>query len=133
MSRAIETAEIIGRSFPDLKLRKTAVLREAQPSFFRGQVSRQTVRDTREQFATAFERFFRPSRTRREELIVAHGNLIRWLVCEALGVKRRRQWMAMAIANGSLTTMLVRRDGLIALGAYNQHGHQSGPDWPPPP
>lgn len=72
------------------------------------------------------------------EVLVCHGNLIRWLVCRALGVDVQR-WTQMEIANGSITMIQVRPDGSTRVQQFNEIAHVPvakqtwsgrGPDWP---
>ena len=50
------------------------------------------------------------------ELLVCHGNVIRWFVCRALGVDTK-QWTRMEIANCSLTMIQIRADGTVRVVA----------------
>lgn len=125
MSRAIETAAIIAPFFPALRLRKTDLLREAAPGYFGGIITRAKHREGRQQIDDAYARFFRPSRRRRQELFVAHGNLIRAFVCHAMKMPRSA-WRRMSIEHCSLTTIGIDAGGQARLGAYNQHGHVRG-------
>jgi serine/threonine-protein phosphatase PGAM5 len=46
----------------------------------------------------------------RHDILVCHGNVIRWFVSRALNGDPRR-WPWMEIANGSITILAVRPDG----------------------
>jgi serine/threonine-protein phosphatase PGAM5 len=54
----------------------------------------------------------------RHDVLVCHGNVIRWFTCKALGVDTR-QWPRMDIANGSITIITVQPDGSVHLVAYD--------------
>lgn len=75
------------------------------------------------------------------QVLVGHGNEIRWMVCRALGADTRR-WRAMEIANASVTILAVRPDGTTRLVTFSDAGHLPigeqtwtgrGPGWAPPP
>jgi len=71
----------------------------------------------------AWVKYFVTSRAAdTHELLVCHGNVIRWLVCRAIGADTRR-WPAMEIANASLTIVAVRPDGTTRLVAFSDSGH----------
>jgi serine/threonine-protein phosphatase PGAM5 len=56
------------------------------------------------------------------DLLVCHGNVIRWFVSRALGMDTRR-WPVMDIANASLTIIAVRADGTTRLVMFSDVGH----------
>lgn len=58
----------------------------------------------------------------RHELIVAHGNLIRYLICRVLGASPRA-WASMRINNCGLSEVVVESDGSLTLASYNDTGH----------
>jgi len=70
----------------------------------------------------AHARLARPARGQRTELIVAHGNLIRLLVCLALGVKPII-WLKMRILNCSISVLIVKSDAQEILSSFNESVH----------
>jgi serine/threonine-protein phosphatase PGAM5 len=56
------------------------------------------------------------------DLLVCHGNVIRWFVTRALGADTQR-WITMTIGNASLTILAVRPDGSVRLAMYSDVGH----------
>ena len=56
------------------------------------------------------------------DVLVGHGNVIRWFVCKALGVDVN-QWTQMEIANASLTVITVRSDGTTRLEIFSEVAH----------
>jgi serine/threonine-protein phosphatase PGAM5 len=58
----------------------------------------------------------------RHDILVCHGNVIRWFVSHALNGDPRR-WPWMEIANGSLTILSVRPDGTARLVCFSDVGH----------
>jgi serine/threonine-protein phosphatase PGAM5 len=94
------------------------------------------------QLAAAWTRYAQPtSGAPRSELLVCHGNVIRWFVCKALGADQAR-WTRMRIANGSLTLIAIRADGSTSLLMFNDTSHvpldkqtwsmTNAPLWPTP-
>ena len=73
MVRAKETAEIIGKEFPNLAIELDSILEEGNPD---GKVHRN-------RFEAVFKKYFVPasSTTKETNIIVCHGNLIRYIIC----------------------------------------------------
>lgn len=90
----------------------------------------------------AFAKYFVPTpEADTHDVIVCHGNVIRWLFCKAMQMDPLL-WRRFTIGNGSLTVFAVAPDGVVRLAAYSDTGHipvekQSwtgrGPGWMPPP
>ena len=122
LTRARETAFVIAEDFPGRKVEQTDLLVECQPPSVNEEVdargSAEELETCRAQLAKAMERFFvSASEGDRHEILVAHGNVIRYLAASLLGVDPRA-WINMRIGNCSLTIVQVGPDGtrLIALG-----------------
>ena len=56
------------------------------------------------------------------DVLVCHGNVIRWLTLKSLGADVHR-WYDPDIANASLTVIEVRPDGSYRLATFNDTGH----------
>ena len=56
------------------------------------------------------------------DIVVCHGNVIRWFVTRVLEVDPHA-WLGMSIANCSMTTVQVRADGSVKLIAFADSGH----------
>ncbi len=128
MTRARQTAEIMAERFPELELVLHTDIRECTPP-----TRRQDVMDRQEpgepagcedQLSAAFRRLFQPAAGQEDEndIVVCHGNVIRWFVCKALQVDPNA-WLGMSIANCSLTVIQVRADGSTKLIAFADSGH----------
>ena len=86
----------------------------------------------------AWARYMRPAtQDDTHDLLVCHGNVIRWFVARALQADSKR-WNTMGIGNASLTILAVRPDGSTRLLMYSDVGHLpvdkqtwtgSGPGW----
>jgi serine/threonine-protein phosphatase PGAM5 len=123
--RAQQTAEnmsgILGSHAKVLSL-----LNEGLPSRVKGYPT-DTIPKDQERFAKVFERFTKPKREPWSDLIVCHGNLIRYLVCRALKIPHQR-WVKFGINHASLTKVVVRADGTTGIVSFNDTGHLP-PDW----
>jgi len=58
----------------------------------------------------------------QHDVLVCHGNVIRWMVAKALGLDSTR-WTHMDIANCSLTIIGIRSDGSARLVMFSDVGH----------
>lgn len=127
MTRARQTAALIGERFPQLELALQRDLRECTPATRRRDIMDELApgeaADCAENLEAAWRRLFRPAVDRDEaDLVVCHGNVIRWFVCRALEVDPLA-WLQMSIANCSLTVVQVRGDGSTKLIAFADSGH----------
>lgn len=128
MTRARETAAGIGAHFPELTVGFRDDIRECTPSTWRQDIMEKMELGEAEaceaSLSAAWERIFRPAGTDGDEhdIVVCHGNVIRWFVCRALQVDPEA-WLGMSIANCSLTVIQVRHDGSVKLVAFADSGH----------
>jgi len=126
MTRARQTAEIIGTALA-LPPRSSRLIRECTPPTEREDImARETpqglaaCRDTLEQ---AWARYFLPTLGRDSvEVLVCHGNVIRYLTGKALGLDPLR-WLRMSLGNCSVTTIRVRPDGRRQVLEVGDVGH----------
>ena len=72
----------------------------------------------------AFEEIFIPSPDSRDrnDIIVCHGNVIRYFVTKVLKVDPM-SWLQMSITNCSLTIIRVLPDGTTKLDTFSDYGH----------
>jgi serine/threonine-protein phosphatase PGAM5 len=71
----------------------------------------------------AFRKYMTPSPSGdAHDLLVCHGNVIRWMVSKALGMDTMR-WPNLELGNASLTIVAVRPDGETRLVMYSDVGH----------
>jgi broad specificity phosphatase PhoE len=71
----------------------------------------------------AWAKYFTPSPQADEhDILVCHGNVIRWFVNRAIS-NDTRHWTSLDIANASLTVIAVRPDGGTRLVLYSDVGH----------
>lgn len=129
LRRAAETGGIIAERFPDVPMRQTPLLSEIAPGwpihvkqYFHG-LSRDELNRDRARAEQAFQKFFRPTRgADREEIMVAHGNIIRYFLLRVLGV-RVKMWSHCDIHNCGLSQVLVLPDGEMLVTGLNDTGH----------
>jgi serine/threonine-protein phosphatase PGAM5 len=126
LPRAVETAQIVAEQLPGVPRRASKLLREGIPTVaahfspeFRP--PRAQLLATRQRMDRAFDRFVRAGRKPRMELVVAHGNIIRYLIRRALGDAADRWWQLDAFQCG-LSVLRVGRER-CALMAFNDVGH----------
>jgi broad specificity phosphatase PhoE len=129
LRRAAETAAIVHAHLPQAPLQMSPLLEECLPGwpihvrqYFqntpRAEVERGRVRAER-----ALLKFFRPTRgADRHEIVVAHGNIIRYFLLSVLGAKPK-MWTHCDIHNAGLSEVQVLPDGVMMVTALNDTGH----------
>ena len=128
MTRARQTAMVINEDFPDLNLEESDLIRECTPPTWRKDVMAgvDTVHrvECAENLEKAFKEFFIPSpdQNDRNDIIVCHGNVIRYFVTKVLKVNTM-SWLQMTIGNCSLTVVRIKSDGTMKLVSFNDVGH----------
>jgi serine/threonine-protein phosphatase PGAM5 len=131
LRRAVETAEIIAREFPDVPLQRSRGLQECYPCVppippyieCFAQVPAEEIAQGKEQAEKAFDRYFKRARGNdKHESLVCHGNLIRYLVCRVLGAQPEA-WGRMDMCNCGINTVLIKPDGRLILVSHNDVGH----------
>ncbi len=123
LPRAKETADIVAQELGIGPVRPTRILREGMYTKVDGYAVPASERaEDRERAAAAYVKFFRPSRIDRTELLVCHGNLIRYFVCRALEAPIAR-WIRMNTNHCALTRIVVRDTGAVRVVSYNETSH----------
>jgi serine/threonine-protein phosphatase PGAM5 len=125
-TRARETADEIGTLLHMTAMRDT-LIQECTPT---PEHPEYTTNHTPAQIAlcvshldAAWKKYFVPTpQADTYDLLVCHGNVIRWLVAKATG-SDVRMWYAPDIANASLTVIAVRPDSTCRLVMYSDVGH----------
>ena len=128
MTRAIQTAIVINEDFSELNLYQSTLIRECTPPTWRKDImadadSVQMI-ECVENLEKAFEEYFIPSPDEkdRNDIIICHGNVIRYFVTKVLRVDTM-SWLQMSIGNCSLTIIRVLPDGSMKLAAFSDMGH----------
>lgn len=130
--RAKETADIVCENLDYSKnIKRSRLLLEGVPCFNaklkrkHSEYSIEYYQKEKARMDKAFESFFIPlkkAKSDRHELLVCHGNIIRYLVTKALKV-RSLAWCDMDILQCSLTTIEVKQNGDCRLLSFNETGH----------
>jgi len=128
MTRARQTAMILNQEFPKLQLKQDELICECTPPSWRKDVMAGVDTTEKEQcvknIEQAFQEYFIPSPDEkdRNDIIVCHGNVIRYFVTKVLKVDTMA-WLQMSITNCSLTTVRILPDGSMRLDAFSDYGH----------
>jgi serine/threonine-protein phosphatase PGAM5 len=127
MTRARQTALVIGEEFPDLELQTSRLIRECTPPTWREDImAEETAEDLRactENLEEAFPLYFAPSPDAdRHDIVVCHANVIRYFVTKVLNVDSMA-WLGMSLGNCSLTVVVIKPDGSMKLLSYGDVGH----------
>ncbi len=128
MIRAIQTAQVINADFPELELKESNLIRECTPPTWREDIMVKTdpkeLSECVDNLEKAFREFFisSPDANNRNDIIVCHGNVIRYFVAKVLKVDTM-SWLQMSITNCSLTIIRITPDGTMKLDAFGDYGH----------
>jgi len=125
-TRARETADIMGRVL-GMTPARDSLLHECTPISERADLMsggrREDMGRCDSTLSAAWANYVRPSPGMDvHDVLVCHGNVIRWFVSRALGTDTRR-WSRMDIANASLTVIAVRADSMTRLVMFSDVGH----------
>lgn len=127
LTRARETAQVIHTSLANVPLGENPLLSECTPRTSEQRVVAGTTDEAmaacEKQLDEAFQQYFTPAMgAEKTDILVAHGNMIRYLVLKALGVPTR-EWLGMTVANASLTVIQVRPNGTFRVTSVGDVGH----------
>lgn len=129
LDRTTQTAEPFLQSFPQARVHRTRRLWECIP-YAEGNLAAEFAHlpaDVLEADAKhaqhAFNYYFRPTRgSHKYEILISHGNLIRYLVCRVLDIDPSK-WLSLASANCGISCVAVHENGLCTLVSYNELAH----------
>ena len=128
MTRARQTAMIINQDFPELELQQTRLIRECTPPTRREDImdgeDPEDLKICTDNLDAAFSKYFIPSPVEEDQndIIVCHGNVIRYFVTKVLKVKTM-SWLQMTTGNCGLTVVRIKPDGSMKLVSFNDMGH----------
>lgn len=133
--RAQETAAIVCERLTGIQPQIVPELVELIPAipardayFFamhRPNLTREHIEETRAVADEAFNRLFCPSPVQEDfphEVVVCHGNIIRYFVCKTLGVPADT-WTNMETNQCGITRCAIEADGRMRLISMNDTGH----------
>jgi serine/threonine-protein phosphatase PGAM5 len=129
LKRAHETALIVARHHRGRAPVRSHLLRECLPTMPRSHrkefptVTDEMIVRGRDRADRAFRRYFRrPGHRHACELLVCHGNVIRYLVGRAIGL-RQHGWHGLGTSHCGITVIRILRTGACELQRYNDTGH----------
>lgn len=127
MQRARDTAAVIAGDFPGAKFEVIDDLAECTPPTRRSEITRDEkpgeLAACKDRLDRVFARFFKPARAGDQaDMLVCHGNVIRYLVTRALGVDTAA-WLEMSVGHASITTIRIEADGRSKVIAVGDVGH----------
>ncbi len=129
MLRAVQTAEIIAAVFPGIPMRHSTLLCECIPSVPRNvskedrRAAREKMKEDRTRAIRAFARYFKPpSGQNRCEIVVCHGNIIRYMLARLLKLGAHG-WQQFGTRHCGLTEIKIASTGDMEIVTYNDTGH----------
>ena len=126
LMRARDTAAVIGDGIAGAVFDVDEDLAECTPPTRRREITKdekpEDLAACRAQLDRAFERYFRKTDRDRSDLLVCHGNVIRYFVTRALGIDTEA-WLEMSVGHASLTTIRIEPDGRMKVIAVGDVGH----------
>jgi serine/threonine-protein phosphatase PGAM5 len=127
LQRARDTAAVIAGNFPGRHFEVVDDLAECTPPTRRMEITAQEkpedLASCQTQLDRVFARFFHSAAGYEEtDLLVCHGNVIRYLVTRALGVDTKA-WLEMSPGHASITRIRVEADGRFKVISVGDVGH----------
>ena len=116
LTRARETADLMGGALK-LTAARDSLLSECTPvsersDWMKGE-SGADMADCERQLALAWDKYVRPSpEADAHDVLVAHGNVIRWFVMRALSGESRN-WNRLEVGHASITALTVSPEGRV--------------------
>lgn len=134
--RAVQTAQLIGTGLNGVPMQQDDILRECLPPMTPRVMevlalghmasSPQEMARCAERLDDVFQRYVvAPNGEDQADLLVCHGNVIRYLVARALDIDLAT-WTRLLIHNCSITRLVINAGGEVFLMAYNDIGHLPG-------
>lgn len=127
MQRARDTAAAIGAAFPERQFDVIDDLAECTPPTRRSEIIKdekpEALAACKAKLDRVFAKYFVAADGKtRTDLMVCHGNVIRYLVTKALGVDSEA-WLEMSVGHASITRIRVEADGRFKVIAVGDVGH----------
>lgn len=83
----------------------------------------EVIEEGQSQAEKAYQRYFRRTRSAdSHEVIVAHGNLIRFFICRVLALPLEN-WTSLDIRNCAISEIVISNDNVPVLISHNDAGH----------
>lgn len=127
LQRAQDTARVVMQSLDEPPMTTLDDLAECTPPTHRpsdtADSTPESLKACTEQLDRLFATQFKPATGQpRRELLVCHGNVIRYLTSKALGLDPK-SWLAMSFGHTSLSTIRIDADGSMRLLGAGDLGH----------
>ena len=127
LQRARDTAAVIAADLTGKQPKVLADLEECTPPTWRTEVTKDEKPEDMTaciaQLDRVFAAHFQPASGKPvRELMVCHGNVIRYLITKTLKVDTKA-WLEMSVGHASFTTIRVEADGKLRLIAAGDVGH----------
>lgn len=129
LQRARDTAAVMHETLANVPVAQSALLRECMPPVLESAEGAAADEQAAcaKQLDQAFAEYFTVAKNaNRNDILIAHGNVIRYLVMKALKVDTRA-WAGMTMPHASLTVIRVQPDGSAKVLAVGDSGHIPGP------
>ncbi len=127
--RAKETALSVIEKFSNLQLKSHHLLKEGlpyvpAPLIKQKKLDKVQIKMDKERMDQAFNVFFAPNKkeTEKHEVLICHGNIIRYFICKCLGVPIEA-WSNFEIFECSLSIVKVSSQGKIVVKSVGETGH----------
>jgi serine/threonine-protein phosphatase PGAM5 len=125
LQRARDTAAVMHETLTKVPVTQSALLTECTPHLYEevaAEVGRERAACAK-QLDQAFAELFTAAKgAQRHDILIAHGNVIRYLVTKSMKVDSRA-WQTLAVAHASLTVIQVQPDGSTRVLAVGDSGH----------
>jgi serine/threonine-protein phosphatase PGAM5 len=126
LTRAVETAQILHESVTDVPVTPVRPeLSECTPPYFRASEKPASAEESAcaRRLDAAYAQIFVPGGTSsKNEILICHGNVIRYFITRALGVDTR-SWIRMSVAHASITVIRVNSDASMTVLSVGDIGH----------
>lgn len=123
LARAQQTAAIVHEQIGDATATASPLLSECTPPALMISTDGGAANACKQRLDAAFAAFFKaPTNVSRYDVLVCHGNVIRYFVAKALGVDTR-VWPTLSVAHTSITIVEVHGNGAFRVTAVGDVGH----------
>jgi serine/threonine-protein phosphatase PGAM5 len=131
MPRAMETANLALKKLPNVPSKMDSILEEGapyppEPVAYHWQPRPRKFFSEGARIEAAFRKYIHRASVHQKEdsheLIVCHGNVIRYFICRALQFPAEG-WLRMSVAHTSITWIVIRPNGSVSIRSIGDYGH----------
>jgi serine/threonine-protein phosphatase PGAM5 len=122
MLRAHQTAQIIAETL-NVQFTSSDLLCEGFPTPLEPDQVKSSRVD-RKRFEQAYTDFFATPEQSSTDLLICHGNIIRYFVCKAMQMPVKR-WIQFGTNHAGITRIVIKGSGLSGVASFNETGHFS--------